>query len=400
MNDIQTFLPHGYCFSWQQDLLLLHVVADSLIALAYFTIPVTLWRFVRRRTDLRFRSVFVMFGVFILACGLTHVLDVWTLWHPDFWLDGWVRAFTAAVSLATAVLLWRLVPLALALPSPDSLRQANDELRAEIERRTHYENELRIANSRMKAQIDELESLSYAISHDVRGPLRHIDGFAKALADSHPAPHGHPAQRYIERIRSSVHVLSDIVEGLLAFSRASRTEMRRERCASNAIVADVLRELVPETESRPMDIEVGPLPELEADPTLLYQVFYNLISNAVKYTRGRDPARIRIDCTGSDGRETTFRIRDNGAGFDMKYAGKLFGVFQRLHHASEFEGTGIGLANVRRIVERHGGRIWAEGTVDAGATFFFSIPVAPPADDNASSLNSNSRGASDVPAFA
>jgi two-component system, chemotaxis family, sensor kinase Cph1 len=176
--------------------------------------------------------------------------------------------------------------------------------------------------------------------------------------------------------------------------------MRRERCASNAIVADVLRELVPETESRPMDIEVGPLPELEADPTLLYQVFYNLIANAVKYTRGRDPARIRIDCTGSDGHETTFRIRDNGAGFDMKYAGKLFGVFQRLHHASEFEGTGIGLANVRRIVERHGGRIWAEGTVDAGATFFFSIPVAPPADDNASSLNSNSRGASDVPAFA
>lgn len=135
MTELNTLLPHGYCFSWQRDLLLLHVLSDTLIALAYFTIPITLWVFVRRRADLGFRAAFVMFGVFIMACGVTHVMDVWTLWNPDFWLDGWIRAFTAVVSLATAVLLWRLIPLALALPSPDSLRRANEELRAEIDRR-------------------------------------------------------------------------------------------------------------------------------------------------------------------------------------------------------------------------------------------------------------------------
>ncbi len=159
MTELNTLLPHGYCFSWQRDLLL-HVLSDTLIALAYFTIPVTLWVFVRRRADLGFRSAFVMFGVFIMACGVTHVMDVWTLWNPDFWLDGWIRAFTAVVSLATAVLLWRLIPLALALPSPDSLRRANEELRAEIERRQQYEAQLQAMNERMRLQIDELEAMS------------------------------------------------------------------------------------------------------------------------------------------------------------------------------------------------------------------------------------------------
>ncbi|WP_341928487.1 sensor histidine kinase [Methyloversatilis discipulorum] len=398
MTELNTLLPHGYCFSWQRDLLLLHVLSDTLIALAYFTIPITLWVFVRRRADLGFRSAFVMFGVFIMACGVTHVMDVWTLWNPDFWLDGWIRAFTAVVSLATAVLLWRLIPLALALPSPDSLRRANEELRAEIDRRQQYEAQLQAMNERMRLQIDELEAMSYAIAHDVRGPLRHIDGFARVLGDRLGVADTEPASlSYLQRIRASVRHLSDIVEGLLAFSRASRAEMHLERCDARALVDDVLEELAPELDGRELDISIGELPRIRADRTLMFQVFYNLIANAVKYTRGGNPARIRIECERGDDGQYTFHVRDNGAGFDMKYASKLFGVFQRLHHASEFEGTGIGLANVKRIVDRHGGRIWAEASPGHGASFHFTLPNPsdlPPADA------AHSTGATDVAALA
>ena len=398
VNELQTLLPHGYCFSWQKDLVLLHVVANVLIAVAYFTIPVTLWTFVRRRTDLSFGPIFVMFGVFIMACGITHIMDVWTLWHPDFWLDGWLRLMTAGVSIATAIMLWRLIPIALSLPSPESLSQANTELKAEIARRKQYETELRALNSQMKQQIEELEALSYAISHDVRGPLRHIEGFARALADKHPAPTDHPAQRYIERIRASVHHLSNIVEGLLAFSRASRTEMRRERCDMNRLIAEVVEELAPDMDSRAVELKVGELPDVQADAKLLYQVFYNLMANAVKYSRDRAPAVIEVDCIDDSGDELVFRIRDNGAGFDMQYSGKLFGVFQRLHHSSEFEGTGIGLANVKRIVERHGGRVWATGETGAGASFFVALPrLARAAAQRPADLFT---GVSDVPALA
>lgn len=398
MAELNTLLPHGYCFSWQRDLLLLHVLSDTLIALAYFTIPITLWVFVRRRVDLGFRSAFVMFGVFIMACGVTHVMDVWTLWNPDFWLDGWIRAFTAVVSLATAILLWRLIPLALALPSPDTLRRANEELRAEIERRQQSEAQLQAMNERMRLQIDELEAVSYAIAHDVRGPLRHIDGFARVLGDHLGVIDIEPASlSYLQRIRASVRHLSDIVEGLLAFSRASRAEMRLENCDARALVDDVLEELAPELDGRELDISIAELPRIRADRTLMFQVFYNLIANAVKYTRGRNPARIRVECErGSDG-QYTFHVRDNGAGFDMKYAAKLFGVFQRLHHAAEFEGTGIGLANVKRIVDRHGGRIWAEASPGQGASFHFTLPNPsdPPAADA-----THSTGANDVAALA
>lgn len=398
MTELNTLLPHGYCFSWQRDLLLLHVLSDTLIALAYFTIPITLWVFVRRRADLGFRAAFVMFGVFIMACGVTHVMDVWTLWNPDFWLDGWIRAFTAVVSLATAVLLWRLIPLALALPSPDSLRRANEELRAEIDRRHQYEAQLQAMNERMRLQIDELEAMSYAIAHDVRGPLRHIDGFARVLGDRLGVVDTEPASlSYLQRIRASVRHLSNIVEGLLAFSRASRAEMHLERCDARALVDDVLEELAPELDGRELDISIGELPRIRADRTLMFQVFYNLIANAVKYTRGCNPARIRIECERGDDGQYTFHVRDNGAGFDMKYASKLFGVFQRLHHASEFEGTGIGLANVKRIVDRHGGRIWAEASPGHGASFHFTLPNPsdlPPADA------AHSTGATDVAALA
>lgn len=384
MGEIGSFLPHGYCFSWQRDLLALHIVSDALTALAYFSIPVALWSFVRRRSDLQFRSAFIMFGVFIMACGLTHTMDIWTLWFPDFWIDGWIRAFTAVVSVGTAILLWRLIPVALALPSPHALRSANQALQAEIERRKDYEAQLKALNERMRQQIEELEAVTYAIAHDVKGPLRHIDGFARALADTTPQEDARSAG-YLVRIRASVKHLTDIVEGLLSLSRASRSELNPVEVDAGSLVKEALEELAPEMEGRQIELQIGTLPRLNADRKLLFQVFYNLLSNAVKYTRTRSPARIAIEANYRPGHGYTFSIHDNGAGFDMKFAHKLFGVFQRLHHADEFEGTGIGLANVKRIVERHGGRVWAEGSPDQGACFRFTLPDPTDLPDDPSS---------------
>jgi light-regulated signal transduction histidine kinase (bacteriophytochrome) len=220
---------------------------------------------------------------------------------------------------------------------------------------------------------NELEAFSYSISHDLRAPLRHIGGFVEMLrGDLGPALKEN-SRRHLDVISAAAKQMEQLIEDLLAFSRMSRTEIRRTQVNTDELVREVLRDLEPETRNRAIVWEIAPLPEVFADRSLLKQVWLNLLSNAIKYTRLRKRAEIHIrSVTGQ--REVEFVVQDNGAGFDMEYKGKLFGVFQRLHLAEEFEGTGIGLANVRRIVSRHGGKTWGEGQVNAGATFHFTIP--------------------------
>ena len=377
MNDvirqINTLLPHGYCFSWDPGILWLLVVSDSLIALAYFSIPIALWVFVQRRADLQFKWIFLMFSVFIMGCGITHVMDVWTIWKPDYWLDGAVRAATAIVSIITAALLWPLLPRALALPSPSALERINAELQAEIAMRTAAEQELRVANKALREQVAELEAVSYAISHDLRAPLRHIDGYGTILQQEHAASLDDAGRKYLGRIVESARHLGELVDGLLTFTRTGSVALNVQPINTERLVKDVLQRLVTDTTEKSTEIDVEALPTVHADPTLLSSVFMNLLDNALKYTRGRKPARIAIGVEEETPGEVSFFVRDNGAGFDMRYADKLFGVFQRLHHSHEFEGTGVGLANVRRIVAKHGGRVWAKAKVNEGATFYFSI---------------------------
>ena len=377
MNDvirqINTLLPHGYCFSWDPGILWLLVISDSLIALAYFSIPVALWVFVQRRADLQFKWIFLMFSVFIMGCGFTHVMDVWTIWQPDYWLDGGVRAGTALVSIATAALLWPLLPRALALPSPSALERINAELQAEIAMRTAAEQELRVANKALRDQVAELEAVSYAISHDLRAPLRHIDGYGTILQQEHAASLDEIGRRYLGRIVDSARHLGELVDGLLTFTRTGSAALNVQPINTERLVKDVLQRLASDAAENSPEIDVEALPTVHADPALLSSVFMNLIDNALKYTRGRKPARIAIGTEEETPGEISFFVRDNGAGFDMRYADKLFGVFQRLHHPHEFEGTGVGLANVRRIVMKHGGRVWARGKIGEGATFYFSI---------------------------
>jgi PAS domain S-box-containing protein len=219
----------------------------------------------------------------------------------------------------------------------------------------------------------ELEAFSYSVSHDLRAPLRHISGFAMMLEESASRSLDAEGRRLLATIRAAATHMGRLIDDLLSLSRVGRTELARSNVDLDRLGRDVQREVSRDLNGREVDWRLHDLPTVHGDPALLRLVLVNLLSNAVKYSAPRSRAEIEVGAVSGDG-ETVVFVRDNGVGFDMKYADKLFGVFQRLHNSDEFEGTGIGLANVRRIVQRHGGRTWAEGHVDAGATFYFSLP--------------------------
>lgn len=241
------------------------------------------------------------------------------------------------------------------------VRRLNEDLEHRVAQRTA---ELQIANR-------ELESFSYSVAHDLRSPLRLIDAHVQMLRAEEELASPN-AISHLDHIRRGASQMSALIDGLLALSRVSHVEMNHERVSLNELVEQALQDLEQALHMRSIDWRIEPLTQASCDPALIRQVFINLIENSLKYTRLRRGARIEIGMTTKEGEPCVF-VRDNGVGFDMKYANKLFGVFQRLHHPGEFEGTGIGLATVNRIIERHGGRIWAESEVDKGATFTFTL---------------------------
>jgi two-component system, sensor histidine kinase and response regulator len=240
-------------------------------------------------------------------------------------------------------------------------------------RNAALERALRERAAELEAANRELEAFSYSISHDLRAPLRSIHGFSKILLDDF-APHlPDDGRRLVERVATNARRMGELIEDLLRFSRLSRQPLNRRPVPLAALVREVLEELRAQDPGRAVEVVVGELPDCIADHSLLRQIVSNLLANAFKYTRQRDAARVEVGCDASSG-ERVYFVRDNGAGFDMQHAHKLFGVFSRLHSADQFEGTGIGLSIVQRIVQRHGGRVWAEAEVDKGATFRFTLP--------------------------
>ena len=626
------FMPHGMCYLWNARLIYLHVISDSLIALSYFAIPVILLWFVRKRRDVPFGWMFGLFGVFIIACGSTHVMEVWTLWHPDYWLSGVIKAITAAASVSTAVLLVRVVPKAIDLPDPSSWIKANAALEEEVHKRRDIELDLRTSEANYReqaelldlthdaifvrslegriiywnrsaeklygwgkreargqvphellntvfpkalseiegevlqkgfwegeivhhrrdgrkivvssrwalrtnaagepvsilesnrdvtqrkeeeekfrnllesapdavvivdsagqvqlvnaqterlfgysrgeiigkpvellmpqrfhgqhvghrlhyadsprpremglglelsgrrkdgtefpveislgplktqggtlisssirnvsdrrqaedqirklnlvlseriAQLDaankELESFSYSVSHDLRAPLRHIDGFARILKEEYAGELSDGGIRYVDRVLEAANHMGRLVDDLINLSRIGRREISRQRVRLDDVVRQAIAELPPETRERNIEWLIEPLAYADCDPGLMKLVFANLLANSAKFTGTRENAVIEVGECESRGAPAYF-VRDNGVGFDPQYADKLFGVFQRLHRQEDFEGTGIGLATVQRIIRRHGGEIWAESEPDRGATFFFTLGAQP-----------------------
>ncbi len=244
-------------------------------------------------------------------------------------------------------------------------RQAENEIGKLNKELTQKSLELEVANK-------ELEAFSYSVSHDLRAPLRAVDGYSRILLDEHASHLSEGGQRFLRLVRENAVKMGQLIDDLLTFSRLSRQPLKKQIVATADLARQVLEELKLEQNGRRVETSIADLPQCQADPALLKQVLVNLLSNALKYTRKREVSKIEVGCDKRNG-ETVYFIKDNGTGFDMRYADKLFGVFQRLHRAEEYEGTGVGLAIVQRIIHRHGGRVWAEADLDKGATFYFTL---------------------------
>jgi PAS domain S-box-containing protein len=246
------------------------------------------------------------------------------------------------------------------------------ESKAAAESMRQLNQELEGRSRRLETANRELEAFTSSVSHDLRAPLRHVDGFSRILIEEHATQLDPEGRRLLERVRHATQHMGELVDELLNLSRVSRREISPLVTDLNTVVREVISDLQTACQGRQVEFHAGPLPFAQCDPGLIRQVFANLLANAVKFTRPRDPAVIEVGETNHDGNRVIF-VRDNGVGFSMKYAERLFGVFQRLHRPEDFEGTGVGLVTVQRIIQKHSGRIWAEAEVDRGATFFFTL---------------------------
>ena len=252
------------------------------------------------------------------------------------------------------------------------LRMENKRLAESVDARTR---ELEHANRELEALNQELKAFSYSVSHDLRSPLRTVQGFCQMYLEDYGSTIPPEGRRLLDHVMSGSKRMGQIIEDLLTLAQLGRQELRRRPLALNPLVERLVADLRNQSPDRKVQVVIAPLGECDGDASLLEQVLVNLLSNAFKFTGKREVALIEVGCQ-HEGDEQVYFVRDNGAGFDPRYLNKLFGIFQRLHTAQEFEGTGVGLSIVQRIVQRHGGRIWAEGSPDQGATFYFTLPQA------------------------
>ena len=380
-------MAHGSCYLWKPALVWLHVVSDFLIALSYYSIPLLLLYFVRRRHDLPFQAIFILFGAFIVCCGTNHLLEIWTLWHPDYWLSGSMKAITAIVSIYTAFELLPLIPKALALTSPAELAAANIALEKAIAEREVAGVELQRLNEKLTYSNRDLEQFAYVASHDLQEPLRAINSYAQLLERKYQGNLDAKADKYLGYIKEGVARMQQLINDLLEFSRVGTQGKALEPVESKAVLSQVLANLriaIAETRTR---VTHDPLPTVMGDEIQLIQLFQNLIGNAIKFRRfsglastefpgsqsTHESPQVQISVVQKES-VWLFSVCDNGIGMEPEYFDRIFTIFQRLHSRVEYPGTGIGLAVCKKIIERHNGRIWVESELGVGTTFYFTLP--------------------------
>lgn len=530
------FMPHGGCYLWRSDVLWLHVASDTLTGLAYYSIPIALLVFLKRREDVIYHWMFLLFAAFIFACGTTHLFGVWNVWNADYYTEGAVKAVTAAVSVLTAILLWPLIPRAVALPSPRQLRESNEKLAAEVERREYVEQELRrhqdtleqrvgertreleelnrqlerevaerraaearfrqlfeaspdgllevapdgsvlLANpeaerifgydngeliglgvesllprelrerhedyrrsytenpetrpmgqgrdlrglrsdgrevplviglspitegedagSVLASIIDiserkrleerlatnnqalrrsnaELEQFAFIASHDLREPLRKILSFSRLLVSGRYGEFNDKGNEFVGYIMDAAERMEALLDSLLRYSRVTSKAAPFEPVHLDEVLRAVHSDLQLRLEDHAATLEWSALPTVDADPAQMRQLFQNLVGNSLKYARSETPPRITIKGETDPSGRCQLTVTDNGIGFDMAYADQIFEVFKRLHGRGTYEGTGMGLAICRKIVERHHGTISAESAPGEGTTFHILLPM-------------------------
>ncbi len=389
------FMPHGHCYFWRPEIVWLHVISDALTALAYFVIPLGLIQLVRKRRDLAFHWMFVLFGVFILACGTTHLMAIWTLWHPVYRLDGVIKAITALASVPTAILLMRLVPQAVTLPSPEQLQEVNRSLEKEIAERKAAEEQVRVLNADLEARVAartneleeanrslqranrSLEEFAYSASHDLKEPLRNVALYSQLLQSNYGGRLNAEADMCLAYMAEGAQRMSDLVSDLLTYTEIASRDQEEPVTAlvdAEQVAEQVLKNLHLAIAESEATVTRGPLPQVRVKALHLEQILQNLVDNAIKYRRDGVPAKIHIAAQ-QRGNQCHFSVEDNGIGIAPGHREQIFGVFKRLHaRGGRYSGTGIGLAICQRIVERYGGRIWVESVLGQGTTFHFTIP--------------------------
>ncbi|MGB5712618.1 MAG: ATP-binding protein [Waterburya sp.] len=349
------YIPHRHSYFWQPGLLWLHLLSDVFIALAYYSIALALTYFIRQGEDIPFKGIFILFSLLIFSCGTIHIMSIWTVWHPDYWLLGLIKAITAIISIFTALEMIRTIPKA-------------------IDYRQRIEETLRKTNQELRSSNEELEKFADLASHDLREPLRMVTSFTQLLAQRYSGKLDADADQIIGFAVDGSTRMEELIHDLLEYSRVGKQDKSFAIVDCESVLdcsSHNLQLLIQETDAT---IARMALPTVIGEQGQLIQLFQNLIENAIVY-RSQESPRIEVGAE-AQAEQWLFSVKDNGIGIDPQYQDRIFQIFQRLHTRQEYPGTGIGLAICHKIVERHGGKIWVESAAGEGATFYFTLPKA------------------------